>query len=120
VKLALQPPIGRKGRPSRIEGLARAPSLVFSRSAARAVGIITNLHLSSWGAKLARDVQPPESLRRLVWLYLDRWRAAHLGFPEAAEKVEPNLAAGAFLELLDRLRDVLLQASPLVTLLSLS
>jgi Transcriptional activator of glycolytic enzymes/Centromere DNA-binding protein complex CBF3 subunit, domain 2 len=60
---------------------------------------------------LARDVQPPECLRRLVWPDLDRWRAAHLELPEATEKVEPNLAGGAFLELLDRLRDVLLQVS---------
>ena len=60
---------------------------------------------------LARDVQPPESLRRLVWPYLDRWRAAHLELPEATERVESNLAAGAFLELLDRLRDVLLQVA---------
>jgi hypothetical protein len=42
---------------------------------------------------------------------LDHWRAAHLGLPEAPEKVESNLAAGAFLELLDRLRDVLLQVA---------
>jgi hypothetical protein len=60
---------------------------------------------------LARDIQPPERLRRLVWLDLNRWRAAHLELPEATEKVEPNLAAGGFLELLDRLRDVFLQAS---------
>jgi centromere DNA-binding complex CBF3 subunit-like protein len=60
---------------------------------------------------LARDVQPPKSLRRPVWPYLDRWRAAHLGLPEATEKVKSNLAAGAFLELLDRLRDVLLQVA---------
>ena len=60
---------------------------------------------------LARDIQPPECIRRLVWPDLDRWRAAHLELPEATEKVEPNLAAGGFLELLDRLRDVFLQAS---------
>jgi len=60
---------------------------------------------------VARDIQPPESLRRLVWPDLDRWRAAHLQLPEATEKVEPNLAAGGFLELLDRLRDVFLQVS---------
>ena len=41
----------------------------------------------------------------------DRWRAAHLELPEATERVESNLAAGAFLELLDRLRDVLLQVA---------
>ena len=60
---------------------------------------------------LARDIQPPERLRRLVWPDLDRWRAAHLELPEATEKVEPNLAAGGFLELLNRLRDVFLQVS---------
>ena len=60
---------------------------------------------------LARDIQPPERLRRLVWPDLDRWRAAHLQLPEATEEVEPNLAAGGFLELLDRLRDVFLQVS---------
>jgi Centromere DNA-binding protein complex CBF3 subunit, domain 2 len=60
---------------------------------------------------LARDVQPPECLRRLVWPDLDRWRAAHLELPEATEQVEPNLAGGAFLELLDRLRDVFLQVT---------
>ncbi|KAN0086483.1 hypothetical protein V8E54_000171 [Elaphomyces granulatus] len=48
---------------------------------------------------LARDVQPPESFRRMHIL--------------GTEKVEPNLAAGAFLELLDRLRDVLLQDAAL-------
>jgi hypothetical protein len=37
--------------------------------------------------------------------------AAHLELPEATETVESNLAAGAFLELLDRLRDVLLQVA---------
>lgn len=44
----------------------------------------------------------------MVWPYLDRWRAAHLGLLEAIEKVEPNLAAG---ELLGRLRDVFLQVA---------
>ena len=59
---------------------------------------------------VARDILPPERLRRLVWPDLDRWRAAHLQLPKATE-VEPNLAAGGFLELLDRLRDVFLQVS---------
>jgi hypothetical protein len=52
---------------------------------------------------LARDVQRPVSLRQLVWPDLDRW------LPDATR---PNLAAGTFLELLDRLRDVF--PSPLV------
>ena len=56
-------------------------------------------------------VQPPPSLRRQVWPQLDRWREAHLDLPGATEVVEPNLAAGGFLELLDKLRDVFLQDS---------
>jgi hypothetical protein len=53
-------------------------------------------------------VKPPPSLRRRVWPQLDRWREAHLNLPSASEVVEPNLAAGGFLELLDKLRDVFL------------
>ena len=53
----------------------------------------------AWSYFLARDV--PASGETLRWPYLDRWRAAHLGLSEATKKVEPNLAAGAFLELLD-------------------
>ena len=60
---------------------------------------------------LARDIEPPDSLRRLVWPNLDRWRAAHLELPEATEIVELNLAAGGFLKLLDKLQDVFLQVS---------
>ena len=60
---------------------------------------------------LAQDIEPLDSLRRLVWPNLDRWWAAHLELPEATEIVEPNLAAGGFLELLDKLRDVFLQVS---------
>jgi hypothetical protein len=56
-------------------------------------------------------VKPPASLCRQVWPQLDRWRQAHLGLPEASEVVEPNLAAGGFLELLNKLRDVFLQDS---------
>jgi hypothetical protein len=56
-------------------------------------------------------VEPPASLLRRVWPELDRWREAHLELPGATEKVEPNLAAGAFLELLDKLRVVFLQVS---------
>jgi hypothetical protein len=59
-------------------------------------------------------VQPPPSLRRRVWPQLDRWREAHLDLPGASEAVEPNLAAGGFLELLDKLRDVFLQDSVFV------
>jgi hypothetical protein len=56
-------------------------------------------------------VKPPPSLCRRVWPQLDRWRAAHLDQPSASEVVEPNLAAGGFLELLDKLCDVFLQDS---------
>jgi hypothetical protein len=59
-------------------------------------------------------VKPPPSLRRRVWPQLDRWREAHLDLPGASEAVEPNLAAGGFLELLDKLRDVFLQDSVFV------
>jgi len=52
---------------------------------------------------LAQDIKPLDSLRRLVWPNLDRWQAAHLELPEATEIVEPNLVAGGFLELLDKL-----------------
>lgn len=56
-------------------------------------------------------VRPPASLRQRVWPQLDSWRQAHLSLPEASKVVEPNLAAGGFLELLDKLRDVFLQDS---------
>jgi hypothetical protein len=56
-------------------------------------------------------VKPPPSLCRRVWPQLDRWRAAHLDQPSGSEVVEPNLAAGGFLELLDKLCDVFLQDS---------
>jgi hypothetical protein len=42
---------------------------------------------------------------------LDRLRAAHLDQLSAREVVESNLAAGGFLELLDKFRDVFLQDS---------
>jgi hypothetical protein len=58
-------------------------------------------------------VEPPLSLRRRVWPQLDGWRDAHLGLPSTTEVVEPNLAAGGFLELLNKLRDVFLQVSEL-------
>jgi len=54
-------------------------------------------------------IQPPPLLLRRVWPDLDRWQTAHLERPDATEKVEPNLAAGGFLELLQRLRAVFLQ-----------
>ena len=57
-------------------------------------------------------VVPPMALQRHVWPALDGWLAAHLERPEATEKVDPNRAAGAFLELLEKLRVVFLQAKP--------
>jgi hypothetical protein len=59
-------------------------------------------------------VRPPLALRQRVWPQLDRWRQAHLDLPGATEVVEPNLAAGGFLELLDKLRHVFLQDSVFV------
>jgi hypothetical protein len=56
-------------------------------------------------------VKPPLFLRRRVWPQLNRWRVAHLDQPGASEVVKPNLAAGGFLELLDKLCDVFLQDS---------
>ncbi len=57
-------------------------------------------------------VIPPVALQRRVWPALDGWLAAHLDRPEATEKVDLNRAAGAFLELLEKLRVVFLQARP--------
>ncbi len=56
-------------------------------------------------------VFPPSSLLRRVWPELDCWLAAYLERPGTTEKAERNLAAKAFLELLDKLRMVLLQVS---------
>ncbi|KAF7125749.1 hypothetical protein CNMCM5793_002042 [Aspergillus hiratsukae] len=58
-------------------------------------------------------VCPPPALLNRVWPDLDRWQAAHLERADATERVEPNLAAGGFLELLQRLRVVFLQDSVL-------
>jgi hypothetical protein len=58
-------------------------------------------------------VCPPPALLSRVWPDLDRWQAAHLERADATERVEPNLAAGGFLELLQRLRAVFLQDSVL-------
>ena len=54
------------------------------------------------------DVPVPTYLQRMVWPALDGWRDAHLGVLSTTEKVEENLAAGAFLELLTKLREVFL------------
>lgn len=56
-------------------------------------------------------IKPPPVLRQRIWPQLDHWRRAHLELSGASEVVEPNLAAGGFLELLDKLRDVFLQDS---------
>jgi hypothetical protein len=45
-------------------------------------------------------VCPPPLLLRRVWPDLDHWLAAHLERSDATERVQPNLAAGGFLELL--------------------
>lgn len=56
---------------------------------------------------LPRDtIKPPFALRTRIWPSLDEWKYAH---DTGASSVEVNKAAGAFLELLDWLRDVLLQ-----------
>lgn len=56
-------------------------------------------------------VAPSALLLSRVWPDLDRWQAAHQERPDSIEQVEPNLAAGGFLELLQRLRTVFLQVS---------
>ncbi|EED11539.1 hypothetical protein TSTA_008350 [Talaromyces stipitatus ATCC 10500] len=58
-------------------------------------------------------VCPPPALLNRVWPDLDTWQAAHLERIDATERVEPNVAAGGFLELLQRLRTVFLQDSVL-------
>ena len=60
---------------------------------------------------LAWDIQPLEYFWQLIWLDLNYWQVVHLELPEVMEKVEPNLAAGGFLELLYRLWDMFLQVS---------
>ena len=57
------------------------------------------------------NVLLPSLLLRRVWPGLDRWLDTYLERLGTTEKVEQNLAAGAFLELLDKLRMVLLQVS---------
>jgi hypothetical protein len=56
-------------------------------------------------------VKPPPSLLRCVWPSLDVWADAHFERSGAREgqRVEVNRAAGAFLELLEKLREVFLQ-----------
>jgi hypothetical protein len=56
-------------------------------------------------------VKPSPSLLRCVWPDLDVWADAHFERPAAREKVAVNRAAGAFLELLEKLREVFLQVS---------
>lgn len=60
---------------------------------------------------ILRDVEPPAELLCRIWPDLDRWQAAHQERLDATEHVEPNLAAGGFLELLQRLRSVFIQVS---------
>lgn len=64
------------------------------------------------GYNVAREtIVPPRSLQQRVWPLLDGWLAAHQGHSAVPEQVDPNLAAGAFSELLDKLREVFLQVS---------
>ena len=65
-------------------------------------------------------VSPPPCLLDRVWPEADGWHAAHMGLPTAPEKVEPNLASGAFLELLLKLKIVFLQASEVFSIYILS
>ncbi len=53
-------------------------------------------------------VRPPVVLLVQVWPQLDKWKEAH-GSPLSDFGVEQNMAAGAFLELMEWLREVLLQ-----------
>lgn len=60
---------------------------------------------------LPRDTVHQPSLSQRVWPGLDRWQAAHLERLDVTEQVQPNLAAGGFLELLQRFHSVFLQVS---------
>jgi hypothetical protein len=51
------------------------------------------------------------SLLRCAWPDMDVWADAHFEHPAAREKAVVNRAAGAFLELLEKLREVFLQVS---------
>lgn len=54
-------------------------------------------------------VTPPASLQRQIWPAVDLWREVHENPATATSGIAPNKAAGAFLELLCWLREVLLQ-----------
>lgn len=54
-------------------------------------------------------VPPPASLQRQIWPAVDLWREVHENPATATSGISPNKAAGAFLELLCWLREVLLQ-----------
>ena len=54
-------------------------------------------------------VRPPIVLLGQVWPELDKWKEAHNGGSCSDLGVEQNMAAGAFLELLEWFREVLLQ-----------
>lgn len=64
------------------------------------------------------EVKPPKSLRRRVWPALDRWKRTHLGQGDDVD-VDEDIAAGGFLSLLERLKDVFLQVSISLLLLLL-
>ena len=54
------------------------------------------------------QVKPPQARRYRVWPALDRWKEAHRG-GNSEITAEQDIAAGGFLSLLNRLRDVFLQ-----------
>ncbi|KJZ70438.1 hypothetical protein HIM_10176 [Hirsutella minnesotensis 3608] len=54
------------------------------------------------------DVRPPDVLLVQVWPQLDNWKEAHSS-PLSDFGVEQNMAAGAFLEVMEWLQEVLLQ-----------
>lgn len=65
---------------------------------------------------LAITALESDSLRQRVWPSLDRWKNVHLGKGSDVD-IDQDIAAGGFLSLLDRLRDVFLQVSviPMLT-----
>jgi hypothetical protein len=56
--------------------------------------------------------KPAAELRRQVFPQLDAWQAVHIGPTLTTRGAQPNKAAYGFLQLLDWLRDVLLQDAP--------
>jgi hypothetical protein len=84
---------------------ARMPSLPLHQSRLSASGRYQPHKKPSRTCRRGpRRLQTPCSHHsRYRWPGLDRWQAAHLEYSNATKQVEPNLAAGGFLELLQRL-----------------